>query len=319
MVSMETDSEFLCFESLDRNNFIDFLLSKPNLAFAGLSGIIRIAPYHVIAVQNHESRLRIERDRPNNQLTNEDFEIISRLGKGGFSQVFLVRDKHSGGIFALKKVSKKFSMKWKGELIKREYDIMKSIYHPNIVQLLGSYPDEKFYNFILEYCPGGNLFELIKRYRKLSVETSLYYFCELLIALEYLHKKSIIFRDIKAENIMLDEKGHVKLTDFGLAKVLNSPDELVNSFCGSPIYIAPETLKKEAYTRKVDFYALGILLYEMVTGLPPYLNKDPNMLKNLKLAGHVRFPSGIPPKVKYLIECLLHVVGSFQIRILTKE
>lgn len=222
--------------------------------------------------------------------------------------MFLVRDKIQGGLYALKKVSKKFSMKWKGELIKREYDIMKDIFHPNIVQLYGSYPDEKFYNFVLEYCPGGNLFELIKRYRKLPLDISLYYFCELLLALEYLHNRNIIFRDIKAENIMLDEKGHLKLTDFGLAKVLNSRDEMVNSFCGSPIYIAPETLKKEPYSRKVDFYALGILLYEMITGLPPFLNKDPNMLKNLKLGGYVRYPSGLSPQVKSLMDSLLHVV-----------
>ena len=214
-----------------------------------------------------------------------------------------------GRLYGLKTVSKNFASKWKFELIRREFDIMKEANHPFIVKMLGSFPDQKNYNFIIEYCPGGNLFELIKKLKRLPSMMALHYFCEMLLALQYLHNRNIIFRDIKAENILVDENGHLKLTDFGLAKQLDSRDEVINSFCGSPIYIAPETLRKEKYTTKVDFYAMGILLYEMVVGLPPFLNKDPNLLRDLKLQGNVKYPSNMNPKIRKMIEGCLHRVN----------
>jgi len=221
-----------------------------------------------------------------------------------------VRDKCDGKLWGLKTVSKNFASKWRFELIRREYEIMREACHPFIVKMFGSFTDQKNYNFIIEYCPGGNLFELLRKLKRLPSKMALYYFCEMLLAVQYLHRKNIIFRDIKAENILLDANGHLKLTDFGLAKQLDSRDEAVNSFCGSPIYIAPETLRKEKYNRKVDFYALGILLYEMVTGVPPFLNKDPNILKNMKLQGAVHYPSSMHPKVRTMIEACLHGVAS---------
>jgi serine/threonine protein kinase len=210
----------------------------------------------------------------------------------------------------LKTVSKNFASKWRFELIRREYEIMQKVSHPFIVKLFGSFADQKNYNLIIEYCPGGNLFELLRKLKRLPTRMALHYFCEMLLAVQHLHSKNIIFRDIKAENILIDSNGHLKLTDFGLAKQLDSRDEAVNSFCGSPIYIAPETLRKEKYNRKVDFYALGILLYEMITGVPPFLNKDPNILKNMKLQGAVNYPNTIKPKIRALIEACLHGVAS---------
>lgn len=230
--------------------------------------------------------------------------------------LYSVRDLYDGQLYALKKVSKKFAMKWKGELIKREFEIMKTVNHPFIAKLVASYSDQRDYNFIIEYCPGGNLYELIRRFKRLPVGMSLYYFAEMLLALEYLHSRNIIFRDIKAENILIDGKGHLRLTDFGLAQQLDARDALVDSYCGSPIYIAPETLNRERYSIKVDFYALGVLLYEMIVGSPPFIDRDTNILKKLKLEGKAKFPNSMNARIREMIEKCLDRVGIFDLRIL---
>lgn len=199
-------------------------------------------------------------------------------------------------------------MKWKGELIKREFDIMQAVSHPFIAKLVAAFSDSRDYNFLVEFCAGGNLYEMIRKFKKLPLGMALYYFCEMLLALEYLHSRNIIFRDIKAENILIDHKGHLKLTDFGLAQQLESKDNQVYSFCGSPIYIAPETLEKVPYDIRVDFYALGVLLYEMIVGAPPFINRDAEVLKKLKLVGTVTYPASMNLIVRDLIEkCIARV------------
>lgn len=193
-------------------------------------------------------------------------------------------------------------MRWRGELIKREFDIMRGVSHPFIVKLVAAFSDNRDYNFVVEYCAGGTLYELIRKYKQLPLRMALYYFCEMLLALEYLHSRNIIFRDIKAENILVDHLGHLRLTDFGLAQQLESRDHQVNSFCGSPIYIAPETIEKVPYDVRVDFYALGVLLYEMITGTPPFINRDTEVLKKLKLQGSISYPSTMHPVVKTIVD-----------------
>lgn len=213
-----------------------------------------------------------------------------------------------GGLYALKAVSKKFAMKWRGELVKREFDVMREVSHPNIIRLISAFSDKNNYYFVLEYCPGGTLYQLIRRMKKLPQKLAMFYFCELLQTMEYLHSRNIIFRDIKAENILVDERGHLKLTDFGLAKKIAARDELMNSFCGSPIYIAPETLKRESYGVKVDFYAMGVLLYEMLFGVPPYVEKNADLLKQLKISKDITLPSNLDERIKLCLRMSVHRV-----------
>ena len=120
---------------------------------------------------------------------------------------------------------------------------MKDVDHPLIVDLIYVFPTEETYNFVMEFCPGGNLYENLKQRGRFSQQRSLVYFAELLEMVKYLHSKNILFRDFKAENLLLDFFGHLKLTDFGLARKFDKEQGRQNlSFCGSPIYIAPETL-----------------------------------------------------------------------------
>lgn len=141
---------------------------------------------------------------------------------------------------------------------------MREVSHPLIVELVYVFPTETTYNFVLEYCPGGTLYHNLKKRKRFSTQRALIYFAELLYMVRYLHRNQILFRDFKAENVLLDYFGHLKLTDFGLARRFEVGEGRGNySFCGSPIYIAPETLERKAYDHKVDYYALGILLFKV--------------------------------------------------------
>ena len=138
---------------------------------------------------------------------------------------------------------------------------------------------------ILEFCPGGDLSEYLKEEDFFPEPKAKKYIAEVLLALEELHEKGIIFRDLKPENVVLDAEGHAKLTDFGLSKDGIEEDTIAKSFCGSYAYLAPEMVKKKGHTKTIDWYLLGVLLYEMLEGIPPFYdnNKDKlfeNIVKN---------------------------------------
>lgn len=238
-------------------------------------------------------------------------QILTYLGRGGFSTVYLTRYRASGHLFALKIVHKHISAKWKFTLIKREFDILKVLNHPFVIRLVGGFTDNKSYYFVMEFCPGGNLYEFIRKNTKLPTNIALLYFAETLMALEYLHSRNILFRDIKTENILLTELGHIKLTDFGLAKKEDTALDLRHSYCGSPLYIAPETVDRKPYSGKIDIYASGVLLYEMLFGIPPFFNKDQKKLQNLKVLKKLKLPKTMNSDIKLMLETALEPVDTF--------
>ena len=127
---------------------------------------------------------------------------------------------------------------------------------------------------ILEYCPGGDLGKVLEQEKRFDEARARIYLAEILLALEDLHKRDIIFRDLKPDNVVLDVQGHALLTDFGLSKEGVLDNQAANSFCGSVAYLAPEMLKRSGHGKSVDWYLLGVLLYEMLVGMPPYFNRD---------------------------------------------
>ena len=127
---------------------------------------------------------------------------------------------------------------------------------------------------VLDLCPGGELFYYIQQYRRFTEKSARIYFAEILLILEYLHQNHILYRDLKPENILIDSEGHLKLTDFGLSIMDFNEDELSYTFCGSPEYMSPEMLAQSGHSFALDFYTLGVLLYEMLTGLPPHYNQN---------------------------------------------
>lgn len=133
---------------------------------------------------------------------------------------------------------------------------------------------------------------------------SKFYFAEILLGLEYLHSKNIVYRDLKPENVLIDMDGHIKIADFGLSKIFKT-DERSFSFCGSPEYMCPEILRREGHNHMVDYYTLGALLYEMLTGLPPYYTNNKSEMTRRILESELNFPSHLNPETISLMKGLL--------------
>ena len=203
------------------------------------------------------------------------FKPLKVIGKGGFSTVTLARKKDTGKLYAVKTIKKSLlQAEDKIAQIIAEKDIMKSVKHPFIVDLIMSVQSKSNCHLIMEFCPGGELFFHLHKLRTLSEDQAKFYFSEILLVLEYLHKNDIVYRDLKPENILLDLDGHIKLIDFGLSKQGVGRDGVSFSFCGSPEYMSPEMLNGSAHGRAVDIYGLGALLYEMLVGFPPFYSPN---------------------------------------------
>lgn len=154
-------------------------------------------------------------------------------------------------------------------------------------------------------CPGGDLFYHLKNFGRLTEEQAKFYFAEIAIALDLLHSSGVVYRDLKPENILIDAKGHVKLADFGSCKLSATERTSFGSFCGSPEYMSPEMLQGRGYTWTIDFYSLGALLYEMLTGLPPFYDRNrANMYRKIQRETLV-FPKYLSSAVKSLLNGLL--------------
>ncbi len=154
----------------------------------------------------------------------------------------------------------------------------------------------------LDYCPGKDLALHIVNYGVFSQEVAKFYIAELILAIEYLHSLDIIYRDLKPENILLDEQGHIKLADFGLSKEGVKNNNYTMSFCGSPVYLCPEMLRNKGYSKMSDIYGIGLVLYEMITGNPPFYSDEIQIMFRYIMNGKVDFPKDINKETKSLIE-----------------
>ena len=235
--------------------------------------------------------------------TLADFEIGKTLGTGSFGKVKHALCTSSEECFALKILKKSAVLRLKQvEHIMSEKAILRAITHPFIVSLYGSFQDACNLYLVLEYVPGGEFFSYLRRCVKLEAPDAIFYSAQIVSVFEYLHQYRVAYRDLKPENILIDSQGYLKLTDFGFAKVIRTYSLTV---CGTPDYLPPEVLLNKGHTTSVDFWCLGIFIYEMLMGHPPFIGKDTMSTYQKILAGKVAFPKLVDPRGKSLIKNLL--------------
>ncbi|ODV80966.1 putative serine/thronine protein kinase [Suhomyces tanzawaensis NRRL Y-17324] len=225
-------------------------------------------------------------------LSIDDFDLLKVIGKGSFGKVMQVVKKDTKQIYALKTLRKQHIVS-RNEVTHTlaERTVLARINNPFIVPLKFSFQSPEKLYLVLSFINGGELFWHLQREGKFSMDRSRFYIAELLTALESLHELNVIYRDLKPENILLDYQGHIALCDFGLCKLNMSSNDRTSTFCGTPEYLAPELILNQGYTRSVDWWTLGTLLYEMLTGLPPFFDEDtPTMYRKI-LQNPLRFPS----------------------------
>mmetsp|Transcript_621 Transcript_621/g.1677 ORF Transcript_621/g.1677 Transcript_621/m.1677 type:complete len:403 (-) Transcript_621:214-1422(-) len=241
------------------------------------------------------------------KVTLEDFDLLKVLGKGGFGKVMLVRYKRNPSEVYAMKVLKKEAVIRRNQVAhtKTETHVLKQIRHPFLTRMHFAFQSEGKLYMVLNYLPGGELFYRLKREGRFSVERVRLYTAEIALGLGHLHSMDMIYRDLKPENILLDEVGHVCLTDFGLSKEMVSTPNAARTFCGTPEYLAPEILQGVGHGKAVDWWSLGTLVFEMLTGLPPFYSRNVNHMYEKILKAELRCPTYLPSDVKDLIEKLL--------------
>lgn len=234
-----------------------------------------------------------------------DFKIIRVIGKGSFGKVFLTR--HAAGIFAMKVLKKSNIVKRNQvEHTKTERSVLGYVRHPFVVGLHAAFQTKDKLFFVLDYCAGGELFCHLQKLGKFTEARARFYTAELCLALEHVHAYGVVYRDLKPENVLLDSRGHIRLTDFGLSKEgVTSHHKGAHSFCGTPEYLAPEILARRGHGRAVDWWSLGALLYEMVTGLPPFYSRDREQLFQGIKNGNLTYPQYLSGDCRTLLRGLL--------------
>ncbi|XP_035385339.1 cGMP-dependent protein kinase 2 [Electrophorus electricus] len=212
------------------------------------------------------------------------------LGLGGFGRVELVTTLHHGRYFAMKKVSKKLIVERRqGAHMLFEKRILQEIRSDFVVRLYAAFKDTRYIYMLMEFCSGGEIWTKLKEAGRFDENTAVFVVACVVEAFVYLHKKSIMYRDLKPENLMLDSRGYVKLVDFGFAKELKRGQKTY-SFCGTPEYMAPEIIQNQGHDFAADFWSLGVLVYELLVGSPPFSSSEPQKIYSQILDGVMRFP-----------------------------
>ncbi|XP_059379011.1 protein kinase C zeta type-like isoform X5 [Carassius carassius] len=244
-----------------------------------------------------------------------DFDLIRVIGRGSYAKVLLVRLKKNEQIYAMKVVKK--------ELVHDDEDIdwvqtEKHVFeqastNPFLVGLHSCFQTESRLFLVIEYVNGGDLMFHMQRQRKLPEEHARFYAAEICIALNFLHEKGIIYRDLKLDNVLLDQDGHIKITDYGMCKEGIRPGDTTSTFCGTPNYIAPEILRGEDYGFSVDWWALGVLMFEMMAGRSPFdiITDNPDMnteeyLFQVILEKPIRIPRSLSVKAASVLKGFLN-------------
>ncbi|XP_076451523.1 protein kinase C iota type-like isoform X2 [Babylonia areolata] len=254
---------------------------------------------------------------PENLLGLQDFQLLRVIGRGSYAKVLQVEHKRTKRIYAMKVIKK--------ELVNDDEDIdwvqtEKHVFetatnYPFLVGLHSCFQSESRLFFVIEFVNGGDLMFHMQRQRRLPEEHARFYSAEICLALNFLHRRGIVYRDLKLDNVLLDSDGHIKLTDYGMCKEGLLSGDKTNTFCGTPNYIAPEVLRGEDYDFSVDWWALGVLMFEMLAGRSPFDvvgnadNPDQNTedyLFQIILEKTIRMPRSVSVKAASMLKGFLN-------------
>lgn len=233
----------------------------------------------------------------------KDYDRIQAIGSGAYGEVYLVRNNNTFTYHAMKVVEKSIVVerKFVDQLI-MEKRILQSIEHPFVISLEAAFKDNVYLYLVLPFISGGDLFTSIHKYGSHSECLGKFYAAQIVLALEYLHHCCIVHRDLKPENVLINSNGYLLLGDFGFCKIIKTRTWTI---CGTPEYLAPEIVLSKGYSFAVDWWALGILIYEMCTGYPPFISSNANKLYQKIIVGNYKFPDILSSDLKYLIKGFL--------------
>ena len=241
------------------------------------------------------------------RLTPDDFEMLCLVGQGAFGKVFQVRKRDDGRIYAMKVMKKDIIIqREQADYMRAERDILTAIHHPYIVTLRYSFQTSQKLYLILDFINGGHLFFWLYRQGLFDTNLARFYVSEIVCAIGHLHSLNIMHRDLKPENILLDGEGHIKLTDFGLAKKQDPEStKRTNSLVGSIDYMAPEILEAKGHGKTADWWSVGVLMYEMLTGQLPFRGKNKPAVQKAICSAKLKMPTFLPADVMNIIKALL--------------
>jgi serine/threonine protein kinase len=273
-------------------------------------GMMELGSNSASNCEEHKMDLQQQRKPPRRTIGLTDFERIRVLGKGAFGKVLLVRNKRNKKIYAMKILKKNHVInKRQVAHTMSERHVLGRSKHPFVVQMHCAFQTVDKLIFVLDYCAGGDLYYHISRNGRLTEPRCRFYAAELAEALAHLHGRGVVYRDLKPENVMITAEGHVKLVDFGLSKEnVRSAVEGASSYCGTPEYLAPEVMRdqsKRNYGTAIDWWSLGALMYEMLTGLPPWYSRDRETLFNGIKHGELTFPSYVSMQARGILKNFL--------------
>ncbi|XP_010173627.2 serine/threonine-protein kinase N2 isoform X3 [Antrostomus carolinensis] len=238
----------------------------------------------------------------------EDFHCIAMLGRGHFGKVLLARYKATGKLYAIKALKKKDIIR-RDEIDslnceKRVFEVVNSSDHPFLVNMFACFQTPHHACFVMEYTPGGDL--MMRIHEDVFPEhVARFYTACVVLGLQFLHEKKIVYRDLKLDNLLLDAEGFVKIADFGLCKEGIGFGDRTNTFCGTPEFLAPEVLTDISYTRAVDWWGLGVLIYEMLVGESPFPGDDEEEVFDSIVNDEVRYPRFLSSEALSIIRKLL--------------
>ena len=236
-----------------------------------------------------------------------DFTVIQELGSGSFGHVILAQHKITQVKYAIKAIDKRNTVNIKEmPYFIREIEIMYRVHHPNVVKLFGHFEDNNYCYFIMEYIPGGNIYSLVQRLKPVSLQGIASIMKEVISAVYFLHHMNpkIVHRDIKPENVLLDQGNHAKLTDFGWSNYMEG-DIKRTTVCGTPVYLAPEIINNMGHDEHVDIWCIGVLLFELIVGRPPFSGETEQKVRYNILKMKINWPNNIDSDAADLISKIL--------------